>query len=251
MQAKDLLKDIRSSLSDTTRTRWSDERLLSIMSSAIKDIAKNTILFVETTIVVVQNNVSKIDLSDRATKIVRAEYLDNPMEFKTFDEMDYISRKWQLEKGAEVKVIVFDKQKRGMVHLYPIPQNTQNQHITYPNGIYGILTDISYSDIQPIMHDHYGDASSIPDNALIKFYYVRKHENVVDVNQELFIDELCEDPIKHFVVGTALRDNIDAQNRTFGTEELNRYYQLVEEFSLQKEENFARVVRETRYSPMG
>lgn len=249
--AKDLLRDIRYSLSDVAKDRWTDERLLSLMTSAVKDIAKNTILFLETVIVTVQDDVADVDLSDRATKVVRAEYLDEPLDFKTFDEMDRRDRRWQLDKGDKIKCLVYDNQKRAKIRLYPVPVNAQSDYITYPNGLYGIVTDISYSDVQPVMHDHYGDISGVPDEALIKFYYVRKHDNVTDVDQELHVDELCEDPIKHYVVGHALRDNVDAQNRTFGTEELNRYYQMVNEFSIQREENFARVTRETQYRPMG
>lgn len=251
MLAKDLLKDIRYSLSDTTRERWSDERLLSLMSEAIKDLAAKTILFVETVFVVVQNNVVDIDLSDRATKIIRAEYLDELLALTSFAEMDAKNKAWQKEKGDTVKALVYDKQKRGLLKLYPIPQNNIADYVTYPNGLYGIVTDISYSDIQPVMHDHYGDISGVPDNAIIKLYYIRKHLQITDVNQELYIDELCEAPIKRYVVGCALRDNIDSQNRTFGTEELNRYYQLVNEYSLEKEQNFSRPLRNTEYRPMG
>lgn len=251
MLAKDLLKDIRYSLSDTTRERWSDERLLSLMTEAIKELSAKTILFVETVIVVVQDDVVDVDLSDRATKIVRAEYMDEPLPMKAFAEMDHLDRRWQTKKGDKVQAIVYDKQKRGLVKLYPIPQNNIADYVTYPNGVYGIVTDLSYSDVQPVMHDHYGDISGVPDEALIKFYYVRKHENVTDVNQELKVDELCEAPIKKYVVGSALRDNIDAQNRTFGAEELNRYYQMINEYSLEKEHNFSRPLRETQYRPMG
>lgn len=251
MLAKNILDDIRYSLSDTRRERWSDERLLSLMTEAIKELAAKTILFVETVIVVVQDDVVDIDLSDRAVKIVRAEYLDLPIEFKTFEEMDCYKKQWQKDKGDKVEAIIYDKQKRGQVKLYPIPQNNIADYITYPNGVYGIVTDISYSDIQPVMYNNYGDISGIPENALIKFYYVRKHDNIVDVNQELNIDEICEAPIKRYVVGSALRDNIDAQNRTFGAEELNRYYQMVNEFSLEKEQNFTRALKETQYRPMG
>ena len=94
MQAKDILKDIRYSLSDNgTNKRWSDERLLSLLTQGIQDIAKNTVLFVESVIVTVQDDVVDIDLSDRATKITRVEYLDEPVALKSFAEMDDINRR--------------------------------------------------------------------------------------------------------------------------------------------------------------
>lgn len=251
MQAKDLLEDIRYSLSDTgSNKRWSDKRLLSLLSAGIQDIAKTTILFVESVIVTVQDDVVDIDLSDRATKITRVEYLDEPVALKSFEEMDAINRRWQLEKGDKLRAVVYNEQKRGMVKLYPIIVNAMNENITYSSP-YGVITEISYSDIQPIMNDHYGDIAGIPDEALIKFYYIRKHDKVVDVNQEIYIDELVEKPLKHYVVGFALRDNADTHNRTVGNEEINLYKSFVEEFNIEKAENYARPMRVTQYSPLG
>lgn len=248
MLAKDILKKARYALSDTARDRWTDERLLELLNDAIIDIAKNTTLFVENMFYEVSNLVVDIDLSDRALKIVRAEYLDEPLPFYTFEEMEYKNKEWQLETGTEVKALIYDKQRNALVKQYPIVSNVYNPYIEY-NQLLGVTTDISYSDIQPILADVYGDISHIPDIALIKFYYIRKHEKITDINSELEIDDLVATPIVHYITGKAFRDNQDTQNRNLGNEELTLYYNMVEEYNIQKSQLFVRTVNEARYRP--
>ncbi len=248
MLAKDILKKARYALSDTATDRWTDERLLALLNDGILDIAKNTTLFIENTFYTVANTVVDIDLTDRALKVLRAEYLDEPLPFYSFKEMDAKSPTWQLDEGDEVEAIVYDEQRNGLLKQYPIVENAQNPHFEW-SSVYGIVTYISYSDIQPVLEDYYGDISGIPDDALIKFYYIRKHEKIDDINTELDIDDLIEKPLVHYIVGTALRDNLDAQNRSMGTEELQLYYQTVEEYNIQKFYNFVRTKHEARYRP--
>ncbi len=250
MKAKDILETVRYRLADTRKDRWTDKRLLALLSNGLKDIAKNTTLFVETVFVILQDNVVDIDLTDRAVKIIRVEYLDQVLPFITFDEMDKKDPEWQLAEGDEIEYIVYDKQARGCVKIYPIVTNQINDNIVY-NSNYGVVTSISYGDIQPYMSNVYGDISGIPDTGILKVYYIRKHDTITDIEQELEIDELCEDPLNHYIVGHALRDNQDTQNRAIGNEELNLYKSLVEEFSIEKAYNFVRNKRETPYNPIG
>lgn len=249
IKAKEILRQARYSLSDTEADRWDDDRLLALLNNGIKDIAKNTTLFVETTFYTVANLVVDIDLSFRTAKILRAEYLDEPLPFYSFAEMDQKhGNRWQLEEGDKVKALVYDKQKNGLLKQYPIVSNALNPHIVY-NQLVGVTTDISYSDILPVLEDYIGDIAHIPDDALIKFYYIRKHEKVVDINEELAIDELVEQPLIHYIVGHAFRDNQDTQNRQQGNEELNLYYSAVEEYNIQKSQLFVRAEHTARYRP--
>ena len=249
MIAQDIITKARYSLSDTDEDRWTDARLLSLLNDAIIDVAKNTTLFVETYIYTVANLVVDIDLNDTALKILRAEYLDEPLPFYSFEEMDKKDKEWQLETGTEVKAIIYDKQRNGLFKQYPIVSNAQNPHIEYPNGLLGITTDISYSDIQPVLANSIGDVSGVPDKGLIKFYYIRRHATITNVNDDLNIDELIETPLKHYIVGMAFRDNQDTQNRQMGNEELQLYYNMIEEYSIQKSMNFAEVDYTVEYRP--
>lgn len=249
--AKDILKKARFIISDEAGDRWSDARLLSALNDAIIDCAKNTTIFVENVFYVVTDLVVDIDLSATVLKFLRAEYLDEPLPFYSFEEMDKkYGPGWQKDEGDKVICMVYDKQRNGLLKQYPIVSNAQNSNIEY-DGDYGIITYISYSDIAPILEDKYGDLGAIPDEAVIKFYYVRKHAKVTDINAELQIDELLETPLAKYVAGMALRDNQDAQNRNMANEELKFYYSMVEEYSIQKFEAFVRTNHDASYRPLG
>lgn len=251
MLAKDILQGARYTLSDTDKRRYSDERLLKLLDEGVKEIAKKTTLFVENTIVVVHNLMNTLDLSPISTKIVGVEYLDRPVKMYSMEEFNNLNRRdWAHVEGDKLEAVIYDKQPNSVLRLYPIIKNGINYNITY-NSLFGIVTDISYSDILPIMFNHYGDISGIPNDALIKVYYVRKHANIVDVNQEVIIDSLCQLPLEHYVAGRALRDNQDTQNRAMGNEELQLYEMLIEEYNVEKAQNFVRTVVTSSYNPRG
>ena len=248
MLAKEVLTEARFILSDGAKNRWTDERLLILLNEGILDIAKHTTLFIETLFYVVTDLVVDIDLSSFSTKFARAEYLDEPLPFYSFEEMDKKDKKWQLKKGEKVLALVYDKQKNGLLKQYPIVSNAHNPNIVY-SGSYGIITNISYSDIQPEVQDTYGDLGEIADDGYIKFYYVRKHPKVTDINETLIIDELVKPPLVRYIAGMAFRDNLDAQSRSQAAEELGLYSAMIENYSIEKSQSFARAGYSAGYRP--
>ena len=162
--------------------------------------------------------------------------------------MDKKDSKWQLKKGDKIKAIVYSKQRTSLYKQYPIVESGQNDHIVY-NQLHGITTHISYSDVQPTLTNTFGDIASVPDDALVKFYYIRKHEKLTSIDDELKIDELVEEPLIHYVAGMALRDNIDAQNRTMASEEIAMYEGTVAMYAIEKLKQFARADNNARYRP--
>lgn len=249
MLAQDLLTRVRYTLSDTDKDRWTDARLISLLNEGILDIAKNTILFIETVFYQVSNLVFDIDLTSQSLKVLRAEYLDDPLPFYSFEEADLkFGTLWQQHTGDKVKAIIYDKQRNGILKQYPICSNALNPHIEY-NSLLGVVTDISYSDILPILANVYGDISHVPDEALIKFYYIRKHAAITALSDTLSIDELTDIALKHYICGMALRDNQDTQSRTMAQEELAMYYSKVEEYSMQRSKDFAQTDYTARYRP--
>ena len=250
MQAKDILKQARYILSDTGKDRWTDDRLLALLYEGIVNIAANTTIFVEYFYVPIADNIIDYDFSAIATKILRVEYLDRPIPFATYEEMDRKEKLWQHDKGPTPELFIIDKQKRACMKMYPIIENATNPYIHY-SGPFGIVTGISYSDIMPIFSYVYGDMGDYEDTGFLKVFHIRKHAELTDVNDELFIDDICKQPLEHYVAGRALRDNQDTQNRAMGGEELQLYQQLINDFSIQKAVNFTDARRTTQYRPLG
>lgn len=240
IKAKEIIDDARYTLADTDKDRWSDSRLLKLLNHGISDIAKYTTLFVEDTLYKIQNNVVDIDMSNISTKIVRAEYLGVALPLYSFEQMDEKCKDWQKHRDTKVKAIVYGHQRNGLVKQYPIVENSVNDLITY-TGSYGIVTGITHSDLTEIRTEEiFGDLADLPSEGVIKFYYVRDHKKVVDINEVLDIDELVAPMLKHYVTGMALRDNQDTQNRALGNEELGLYSTMREKYEIEKENSFVR-----------
>ncbi len=251
MFAKDILKNARYILSDTASTRWTDERLVSLINDGLSDIAKTTILFTRNVFLGISNGVVDYDLSATVVKIHRVEWLGKPLPMYSFEEMDKMyGHLWQIDTGTEPKAIVYNKQNRAQFKIYPIVSNAQNDHMVFTQT-YGIITYITYSDYEFLLEDTFGDLGELSETGYLKIYYTRKHPKVVDINDEIELDELALEPLGHYVAGRALRDNADVQNRTIGNEEINFYMKSLEDYSLEKAGSFGQTKYEVPYNQSG
>ena len=246
MLAKDIIKSARYILSDTAVNRWTDERLLSLINDGLADIAKTTILFTTTLFAGISDNVVDYDLSDRIVKIHRVEYLDKPLPMYSFKQMDKICPGWQLEKGDKPKAIIYDLQNPGQYKIYPIVANAENSYLVF-SQVYGMITFISYSDIEFLVADTFGALGSLANTGYLKIFYTRKHPKVVDTNATIELHDFTLEPLAHYVAGRALRDNADVHNRTVGNEELQFYTLALEDYAEEKQKNFVTTVHETEY----
>lgn len=249
MLVSKIITNVRDTLSDTAKHRYTDARLIKLLNDAMLDIATNSTLLIDTKFVGVSNNVVEYDLSTIMIRLLRVEYLDEPLPLYTFEEMDSKKVQWQLEYGEEVKAIVYSKQKVGTFRVYPIPENAINDHISY-TGTYGIVTSITYSDILPILVNSLGDIGDIPNTALLKLYYIRKPAEATALTDTLEIDDNTQRAIEHYIAGFALRDNHDQQNRVMGAEELKLYYQIMDEYSIQRFNSFTQAELEVGYNAL-
>lgn len=249
MLAKDIIKEVRLILADRHGERWSDDRLLLLLNNGIRDIAKNTVIFTESIYYKVINSVYDVDLSDSVVKFLRADYMEKPLKWLTYAQADHeLGEDWQAKTSDKITHLIYDQQKAGALRLYPIPVNTYNEWIEY-DSVYGGVTHISYSDLQPTLTNDPGVIASIEDKALIKFYYIRKHDKITDINAELYIDDLCEEPLIHYVTCFALRDNQDAQNRNMANEEYALYERFIQDHEIQKQRLYNRSEITARYRP--
>lgn len=250
MLAKDVIKSARFMLSDTATQRWTDERLLALLNDGLTDIAKTTILFIDTVYVELINDQTDYDFSSFAVKIVRVEYEDKPLALSSFSEMDKKSPLWQQAEGEKLKAYLLDKQREANIKVYPKLKNANLANVDF-GGNYGIITGVTYSDLQLNVSDTLGDLGAVAEDGFIKVFYVRKHPKVTDLTDTLYVSSVAEEPLAHFITGRALRDNQDTQNRTLGNEEINLYKQQLSEYSMEKAKNFSQAQFAVPYRPNG
>lgn len=250
MLASDVIKNARYNLSDTSPQRWTDERLLSILNDGLKDIAKTTILFIDTIFVELVNEQTEYDLSDFAFKILRVEYEDKPLALTSHSELDKKHPLWQQAVGPKLKAYLIDKQREGCLKVYPKLTEGSQSNIDFGSN-YGIITGITYSELELNIEGTLGDLGEVEEDGFIKVFYVRKHPVVTDLTDTLYISDVAEEALGHYIAGRALRDNQDTQNRIMGNEEINLYRQQLSEYSIEKMKNFSAGQYTMPYRPMG
>lgn len=248
--AEEVIKDARHTLSDLGRERWTDGRLLSLLNDGLVDISKNTILYVREKYVELINNQTLYDLSSFAYKILRVEFEDKPLKQTSRNELDRINSTWQAETSEKITHYLVDKLQEGRMLVYPTPVNAVIDNINF-GGSYGIITGVTYSDLQLNLGDTLGDLGEVKEDGFIKVFYIETPTTITDIISTINISVVAKEPLAHYIAGRALRDNHDAQNRSMGVEEINLYVKQLEDYSLEKAKNFSQVAYSVPYRPFG
>jgi len=163
---------------------------------------------------------------------------------------------WEADTGSTVEAVIFDKLNYDKFKLYPIPKNVKfsnwvlktitqipaaiqpshnpingilSQATNYTiESIYGIISDFSsdytntFINVDPDINGVYGICTAFEDetNSIVLYYY-KKPLVIEAITDELEVDSVWDTALKHYIVGMALRDDKDTQNRQMGLEELS------------------------------
>ena len=109
---------------------------------------------------------------------------------------------------------------------------------------FGCLATLRDEDIvSELFSSDFGCVADITEQATppqIKIYYVYKPSEITSINDTLEVNDNWDQAFKHYVAGRALRDDMDAQNRQMGGEELQLYAKELLEAMRQSSEDFTR-----------
>lgn len=248
-----LMLRVRDSLSDPNATRWSNDRLLRLMDEGQKVIARKAKLLRSRAEIAVISEIATYSLPLEASLLTRVLASDatpaststtvarQSIRLKSHQQMDEIDPDWESRTGSSIEYIVFDKLSPQQFKVYPIPVDNDevSEHVfTSDLGVltdstgdtvdpYGVVTDLTTTDIlATTFTSHLGvvtDMTSAITSLVV--YYLHRPPTLddytkIDVEQVLTIPEDWDNALKHYMVGMALRDDKDTQNRTIGNEEL-------------------------------
>lgn len=268
----DIITKARDTLSDDAKERYSDVRLLRLIDEAQKDIAMKADLLrshIEIAIIADQNVYT---LPDEAFKVTRAigshgasVSTDTSIDryripVKSHHQMDNLDPAWETTIGNGIEAIVFDKLDPTKLKIYPIPDTSDevsDHTFTSDYGVvvlstgdtftsdYGIVVDISTSaTLSATFSSDLGvvvDMASVLTSLLVYYNKVPAqidNSGVIDTDVTLEIHYIFDKAIKHYIVGHALRDDQDAQNRSLGNEELMFYKEELAEALKQSARDF-------------
>ena len=168
----------------------------------------------------------------------------------------YYRSRWELDTSNEVSALIYDNRDMSEIRVYPIPNEdiAQTQYTfstTNPTpdfvgeellGVvveledytftspYGVLSNLFDPFIQAEIFDSpYGVVTGMAESeAIINIWYVRLPKVISELTDELEIHHMFDTALKHYVVGHALRDDIQEQYRQMGAESLQLYERELE-----------------------
>ena len=157
---------------------------------------------------------------------------------------------WELAEGDRVESLVFDNRNINDIRVYPIPSTEIADSVyTFLNegetvfvgdellgvatsiddytldSIYGTVTSLYDPNVSLETFDSpYGFVTEVSESvALVKLWYIRIPDQLTSLADDLEMPPMFDVAIKHYVIGHALRDDIDVQYRQMGAESLELY----------------------------
>lgn len=115
-----ILTRARDTLGDPDKTRWSDERLLRLLDEGQKDLCRRAKLLRAKTEFIVFDGKSYYEMPEDFLLLDKVTINNDPIPLIGHTDLDVRVPKWELQRGA-VKNVVYDKQLRGKIRLFPIP----------------------------------------------------------------------------------------------------------------------------------
>lgn len=251
----------RDTLADPDGARWSEARLLRLIDECQKDICLRAKVLRDKADVNVFAQTGEYTLPDEVMLLDRVLYGGVNLPYISHSELDRTligEGRYDWEKTTGIpKYLVFDKMNRRQVKLYPIPSDyilTSDQPSEFILEPYGITTGTD--DVTPL--NTYGVVSQVLDDendvsflspygmyfgqqessVQMTVYYVKKPDDITSVDDELVVDSMFDKCIKFYVVGMALIDDMDTQNRTVGQEQLAYYDRDLTELTKQSVRDF-------------
>ncbi len=251
--AAELLADVRPILADPSKQRWTDDRLLKLLNEGLLNLAINTKLFVAKKFITIADALINFDLSDIAVTITRIQYNETIVPFKTIQEMDELSSKWELDTGKTPSAIIISQQNRAWFRLYPIIEDlaTLTTPLDMIDSPYGPTIVVTHASPLLGTVSNIGNTSNIPPGDHLIVYYSEKPAVLTAVGDTLITDDFANSALLHYVAGMAFRDNLDVQSSSMGDSELGLFSGFVDKLNNKKAENFNSTNYKTAYNPFG
>ncbi|UOF80211.1 hypothetical protein [Caudoviricetes sp.] len=241
---EDIIIRARDTLADPTASRYSDERLLRLVSEGQQDLIKQTRLMRNTYALVQEVNKAIYTLPDDVWIPTRASYQGSKLPFRSYEQMDndpLISSDWLDHTGSTPLYIIYDRVNTHQFRIYPIPDAgiadssyvflggdpsfSGGQELGVAtaitdysfNSIYGILTTL----FDPFFETRYSSPYGVITDLLevtnpITFNYYQTASNLTTAGDDLIIPSTYDIALKFYVIWHALTDDIDTQDVALG-----------------------------------
>lgn len=252
---EDIILRARDTLADPNAERYSDARLLRLLSEGQQDLVVKARLLRRRCEILPIAGIAEYQLPSDVWLITRASFKGCKMKFATYDDMDnslhYVSDygayssnisffdDWQNYTAVSPYAVIYDRLDQGIIRLYPIPNFDLVDSIFDFVGDLGTITELESYDVDPdisgssFLEDEgftsqynalFGEIVSVtelPPPIVIQYFALAPA--LTSVNDMLQISTMYDKALKYYITGNALRDDLDTQSRQMGAEELALY----------------------------
>lgn len=247
-RVKRYIDDIRAELADPRKERWSDSRLLSLLSDAQAELAHELRVLVSRVSLSVIEGVREYTLPDNADILLRVYTPDGPIEKVSHYEMDSKYPTWEFATGPSTEKVVYDLLTPNKIILYPIPSQdgdaanyifTAGEQGAYVGSEYfgvvtsidnytfndnlGEITDLFQPGFNEVFNQPYGVVTNISQvvNTLV-VQYSRRPAVLTSLNSELELSESFKLALVHLTCFRALSADLDTKSGQLA----NTHFQL-------------------------
>ena len=267
---KDIFLRARDTLNDHNKDRWSDATLMRNLNQGIEDIALQTELFKNSSAIALVNGQEVYNLPCSLLRVKHCTYDWKPLPLRSSGWMSANSETdWRYRTSSNgITAAVFDEVSRRQIRVYPRPFGNYGVEYSAEDGAYGVTVGISdYEFIDDygvvgtladpdvnaeLQNSTYGVLSSIGEAQAFVVYYTECPPLPESVDDDLPIDSCFDTILKHYVVAMALRNDLDAQNRSMANEELVFYQRGLDVIKdIAVTDSVSAPWFESHYNPMG
>lgn len=152
-RVSNILLRVRDTLGDHKKERWSDERLIRLLDEAQKDICRRAKLLRSQASFVITDGVAEYQMPEDFLLLDKVDINAKRVPLIGHTDLDNRVSEWTKHKG-KTTYIVYDKQVRGKLRLYPIPD--------FDNASRFIPVSAYQSYRYGKVHDRYGCIANAP-----------------------------------------------------------------------------------------
>ncbi len=244
-----ILLRVRDTLADPSASRYSDARLIRLLSEGQKDIITQTKLLRNSYELLAIPDLAVYNLPEDVWLITRASYKGAKLPLVTFDKMDdyltstlpnYVENNnaWEDDVGVTPLALVYDRLNVQQVRLYPIlSEDLLSNTYTFSGGnlsfyggfefgvvtaitnytfnsVFGVVTDFIDPFVDSNFTSYFGVVTKLSEvDGSITIQYHAIAPEITSINDTLIISPLLDTALKHYIVSQAYIDDLDTQSQ--------------------------------------
>lgn len=203
MRISNIISKARDSLSDPNAERWSDARLLRLLSDAQEDIVMHHELLKTTTDIYLIIGQAEYSLPDDCYRILRCATDGGRLPLVSYNKLDEASANsrnddipgdtdWMVDNGPVIEAVVYDNNNPQQVRVYPIPnEDIADELYAFANAgevqfagdeLYGIVTAIE-GEPDYTLDSSYGVVTSLYDPSIAVEVYDSDYGVVTSIGE--------------------------------------------------------------------